>query len=311
MPTWLWYATTSQMTLRPDGKRIPRFLRDRNQTGYDWFRLAAHPYPVDFTRGSHQTPGAIMMAVVLVSAFFMAIACIMIDRIASLCGLSRIWRILIVALFALNPVILVFGANGMSESILIAATLTGLYWLIRFWKTDRNMDLLMAAGFFSMLPLIRYEAALLTIFAGLIIFLHSWVVGRLKYNIEDFRNFVEGRLLGYSGLAIYPLFIWAVCSWFIMGNPLYFLFNDRSAISLAEVPNTSFADAFAPQTGNLLATYGIWIALFPLGLLGCLAALVLGIKNKSPLLIGLAIISLHHPHLAVRATDTQCYSALA
>jgi len=229
------------------------------------------------------------LAVVFVSAFFMAMACFMVDRIANLCGMRRGWRIALVALFATNPIMIVFGANGMSESLLIAATLTGLYWLIHFWKTDRNMDLLLSALFFGLLPLIRYEAALLTAFAGLMIFFHSWVVGRLKYRLEDFRNFVEGRLLGYSGLAIYPIFIWGVASWFIMGNPLYFLFNDRSAISLAEMPTTSFAEAFAPQTANLLATYGIWVALFPLGLLGCLAALILGIKYKSPLVIGLAL----------------------
>lgn len=229
------------------------------------------------------------MAVVLVSAFFMALACFTIDRIASLCGLSRGWRIVVDVLFALNPLMVVFGANGMSEAILIAATTGGLYWLVRFWKTERNMDLIMTAGFFSLLPLIRYEAALLTAFAGLMIFFHSWSVGRHKYNLNDFRDFVEGRLLGYSGLAIYPVFIWAIASWFIMGNPLYFLLNDRSAISLADMSSVSLTDVFSPGTANFSATFGIWISLFPLGLLGCGAALIQGLRKKSPLLVGLAV----------------------
>lgn len=237
------------------------------------------------------------MAVVLVSAFFMALACFMIDRIASLCGLSRGWRIVVDVLFALNPLMIVFGANGMSEAILIAATTGGMYWLIRFWKTERNMDLIMTAGFFSMLPLIRYETALLTAFAGVMVFFHSWSVGRKRYSINDFRDFVEGRLLGYSGLAIYPVFIWAVACWFIMGSPLYFLLNDRSAVSLADMSTASLTDVFYPGTAHLSATFGIWAALFPLGLVGSIAGLYLGIRRKSPLLTGLALFPFIIPAL--------------
>lgn len=229
------------------------------------------------------------LAVVIVSAASMAFAALQIDQIARLCGLKRMWRWLVVLLFAINPVMVVFGANGMSEAVLIAATLSGCYWLVRFWKSDRNMDLLITAVHFSILPLIRYEAAVLTAAAGGLILLQTWAQGQRRMSLPDFRDYLEGRLLGYGGLAVYPLFLWAVASWFIMGSPLYFLFNERSALSLAEDQLSSYSGMVTSWVSAFGATFGVWTWLFPVGVIASAAAIYLAIREKKPFLAGFGL----------------------
>lgn len=231
------------------------------------------------------------LAVVIVSSLAMSAACIAIDRIAELCGLSRFWRFITFILFATNPLIVVFAINGMSEAILIAATLGGCYWLLRFWSSDRNMHLLVASGFFSLLPLIRYEAAVLTAGAALVILLQTWIKGRNRFQGEAYRNYVEGRLLGYSGLAVYPLFLWAVTSWFIMGNPIYFLANDRSALSLAEGQLGGYGSLVTGIVTGLGTVLLAWVGTFPIMLIATIAALVIAVRKKSYFMVGLVIFA--------------------
>lgn len=229
------------------------------------------------------------LAVAIVSALAMAASCIAVDRIARFCGLSRFWRFVTVLLFATNPLIVVFAVNGMSEAILISVTLGGCYWLLRFWDSDRNMHLLMASGFFSLLPLIRYEAVMLTVGAAALVLVQTWVKGRRHFEEPEFRNYVEGRLLGYSGLAIYPLFLWAVSSWFIMGNPLYFLFNDRSALSLAEYQLGGTAGLVTGPIQSLWTVFFAWSGAFPLMLIASVIAFWAGFSKKNLYLVGLGL----------------------
>jgi hypothetical protein len=179
------------------------------------------------------------MAVVVLSAISMAGACVMIGLIANICGLSPLWRRIIVILFAINPLMVVFGINGMSEAILVFATLTASYWLIRFWQTGRNTVLILTGGFFSLLPLIRYEFAIITAWSGLLI-LFLIIKNRDRFTLKKFTEYVEGILLAYASLVIYPFFLWMIASWLIMGNPFYFLFNDRSATNVAEFQINDF-----------------------------------------------------------------------
>jgi hypothetical protein len=247
------------------------------------------------------------LAVVIVSALATVIACLILYRIARLCGLSRGWGAVVTVLFALNPLMVVFGANGMSEAILVAATLAGFYWLVHFWITDRNLDVLMAAGFFSLLPLIRYEAALLTLAAGMLVLLQTWSLGRRRFTVDALRPnpgagggaafsaFLEGRLLGFSGLAIYPIFLWAVASWMIMGSPLYFLANDRSSLNLAEMQIASYGNLITDLGTSFKLTLGISTLAFPLAIIAAVACTWIGIRSRRSFLIGVGVFPLILP----------------
>jgi hypothetical protein len=235
------------------------------------------------------------MAIVIVSSLSMSIACVLLAKIAALCGISVRWRWLIVLAFAINPLMLVFGSNGMSEAVLIAATMAAFYWLLSFWQTERNTHLIFAAAFFGLLPLIRYEFALVSAWSGLLILFLSWEKRR-QFSNEKFGQFLEGRLLAYSSLALYPMFLWVIANQFIMGNALYFLTDERNARSLAEVTNVITNPVLTTQ-GIFGFTFGTWFWVFPLEVLASLILIVIGWRTKKNFLIGLGLMPLLIPFL--------------
>jgi hypothetical protein len=232
------------------------------------------------------------LAPVIVSSTSMAVAGVTVHQIARQCKLSNGWRYLLVLLFATNPLILSFGANGMSEAVLIAFTLGGFYWLIRFWETDRNTYLILCGLFLGFLPLIRYEALLITAVVGLVIFAQSWV-RHSHLSLIDLRNFLEGRLLAYASLVIYPIFLWMLVNWQIMGSPIFFIDNPQSALNIAETQISSFIDT--RFFGAMALGFRLWIVPFPLGIIITIAVLTYGVWRKSAFLIGLGLIQLITP----------------
>jgi len=232
------------------------------------------------------------LAPVIVSSICMTVAGVAINQIARLCNLSRVWRYLLILLFATNPLILSFGANGMSEAVLIAFTLVGFYWLIRFWETDRNTHLILCGLFMGFLPLIRYEVLLITVAVGLVIFAHSWA-RHSHLSVIDLRNFLEGRLLAYASLVVYPIFLWMLVNWQIMGSPIFFIDNPQSALNVAETQISSYIDT--RFFGAMALGFKLWIEPFPLGIVITVVVILYGIWRKSAFLIGLGLIQLITP----------------
>ena len=219
------------------------------------------------------------MALVLVSAFFMAISVLLISRILRVCGVTGFWRYLLVILFGINPINLVFAINGMSEAILVTVCLASFLAFLDFWDSDRNLPMMIAAFFFSLLPLIRYEFAIVSLAAGLALLIHSWT-RRSGKTLEQFNAFLEGRLLAFSSLAIYPIFLWCILSWLIMGSPFYFLVNDRSAINLASEQLTGPTLLFNHWKA-FSTVFEAWFLAFPIALLATLALIYYSWRTRS------------------------------
>ncbi len=235
------------------------------------------------------------VAMVIVSALFMALAGVMVGQIATLCGIGNGYRRVIMTLFTVNPLMIAFGANGMSEAILIACLTLACYYLIRFWRSDRNTDLIFTAGFFGLLPLIRYEFAVLSAWSGVLMVFLAWRNAH-KFSVEEFRNYLEGRLLAYASLAVYPLFLWAIANWFIMGNPLYFLINDRSAVSLTEMQLSAYTTLVTTPFMSFRLVFGVWILIFILGAAAFLAVFFNGLLlRRSGFLLGMSGLWLMMP----------------
>ncbi len=232
------------------------------------------------------------MAVVLISAAFMAAACVLVGAIAAICGIPAWWRRLLVVLFATNPLIVVFGINGMSEAILLAFALAAFYWLIRYWQSGNNGHLVIASALLGLLPMIRYEMAVLAAGAGLLLAFPSSPGGGRWRRLEP--HTLQGRLIGYAVLAGYPTLLWALASWQIMGSPVYFLVNDLSALNVSQI------DLGGQQMGPLAAfqlALEIWVSAFPVGLVASLAAVAVGVLRRSPFLVILGLLPLAVPLL--------------
>lgn len=99
------------------------------------------------------------LAGVVQSALFMAGAALMVRGIALDRGVSSGWRRVAVAAFALQPMIVVYGASGMSE----AASTFCVLWCVRYllrWSDGRNpFDLALAGLALGVGFTARYEVA--------------------------------------------------------------------------------------------------------------------------------------------------------
>lgn len=237
------------------------------------------------------------LVAVIPSAGCMALAGVIVGQISRYLKVPDGWRRLFILLFALNPLVVMFAVNGMSEAMLSLCFLLSAYWMIRFLKTDSHTDMILMAGFFSLLPLVRYEFALVTAFSGLILLLKCWERRSQFPDLKTFGEFIEGRLLAYSALAIYPTFLWIIFNWFIMGSPLYFLANDRSALSLADMQLSSYASLIITPLSSLNLVFSVWFGVFLLGLLSFAAAIYLGIRQKSNVLLGVGFLIMVIPFL--------------
>ncbi len=233
------------------------------------------------------------MAPVIVSALCTVLSMIVIGQLASACGLNKTWQVLVVLLFAINPLIVVFAVNGMSEALLVVFSLAALFWLVRFHQTNHNTYMMFSGLFFGLLPLIRYESIILSFAGCALVLAVSWEYGA-EMPLNKFRQFMEGRLLAFSSLVIYPIFLWMLANGLIMGNPIYFLTDVESASSVLHIE----LGAAGVQTDPLSLfrlLFGTWTLMFPLGILATLLVVVIGIRRRSWFVTGFGLLPLIIP----------------
>lgn len=157
------------------------------------------------------------VAGVIVSSAMSAIAVTMIFRIACLIGLTQRWSMSLAVAFALNPLILFFGSNGMSDVMLLAAMLGMTFHVMRYTITHRVRSLAAAGVWLAVGFGFRYEAVIYAVMAAIVLM----VMESSRRRREDGK---DASVLAIFGLPItYAGAAWVLINWAIMGNPLYFL----------------------------------------------------------------------------------------
>ncbi|MGV0642570.1 ABC transporter [Mycolicibacterium sp. XJ2546] len=151
----------------------------------------------------------------IMSAVFMAGAVIQIMSMGTDRGLPRTYVLAITALFALNPMIIFYGANGMSE----APFLFFMSWAVRrliMWMFDDDVHHLVTAGGIAMglAYLTRYDAVACIAAAGVLVggttYLRARPVPRLRRALLD--------MVMVSGPGLAAFLGWAGVSWLITGE---------------------------------------------------------------------------------------------
>lgn len=151
----------------------------------------------------------------LMSSVFMAGAAVQIFSMGSDRGLPRWYSLTITALFALNPMIVFYGSNGMSEAPFIFF----MTWAVRrliTWMVDDDVHHLVAAGGIAMglAYLTRYDALASIGAAGLIVgattYLRARTAPRVRRAVLD--------MLTVSGPGVAAFLGWAAAGWLITGE---------------------------------------------------------------------------------------------
>ena len=163
----------------------------------------------------------------IISALFGALSCVYVYKFFDRTSLSRSLKWFFMLLFGLNPMILFYATNGMSESMFIFFLMLATWHFVMWQESQKMNDIIMFSLAISLAFLTRYEAIPFAITIGLLIILFDF------YKHKNFRN-VEGNLILYAAPVISALLIWVVANWLIMGDPLYFLHGQYSNVDQSQ-----------------------------------------------------------------------------
>ncbi|GEM_PF-522762 len=151
----------------------------------------------------------------LQSALCMAVAFALLDGILRILRTSRRTRWALLALFQLNPMILMYGANGMSEAMLICVMLWMCYSFLRWCRCGQSRYVILLGCGAGSAVMTRYEGFGL-VAAGAV----AVTLVNLRHGASRAR--VGGELLAYLAPPVYALLVWVQLNYSIMGDPLYF-----------------------------------------------------------------------------------------
>ena len=152
------------------------------------------------------------LAGVLQSAAFMAAAALLVRGIALDRGLGTWWRRLAVAAFALHPMIVLYGASGMSEAAMLCCLVWCCRYLMRWCEAGAIRDLAWAGVALGVGYLARYEVLPAAIGVAVLVAAVSWLhtePGRLR------RSTVVLNVAIVLFPAVTAFLAWGVTGWII------------------------------------------------------------------------------------------------
>ncbi|WP_328395255.1 ABC transporter [Nocardia sp. NBC_00416] len=169
---------------------------------------------------------------VLMSAPFMAGAVIQIRGICLDRGVP-IWLVwVLTALFALNPMVIFYAANGMSEAPFVFLLCWTARRLIRWLHTDDVHDLCVAGIALALAYLTRYDA--LPAAAGVTVFVAvvTWLRARDRRRDRVTDTAMDALLVAAPTGVVFV--VWTVTSWLITGEPFQQFTSNYGNTSIIE-----------------------------------------------------------------------------
>jgi hypothetical protein len=152
------------------------------------------------------------MAGPISSAFCMALTIPVLGRLCTRLGLRRWLRFGICAGFALNPVMIYYAANGMSEACSILFIAIAMLGFLTFIRTRSTPDLITLTVGLSGAVLTRLEAPLLTVVLAVVAGL-EW--RRLRQSLWTITLIILPPAVCFA--------FWMIVQWVLLGSPTFFL----------------------------------------------------------------------------------------
>lgn len=237
----------------------------------------------------------------IVTALFAGGTAAAFDLIFARAGVRRAARLVAIALLmVVNPFMLFYGSNGMSEMPLVFFVVFSTYAFLRWTDTDK-LEWLMAAGMSTaLMVLVRYDAWFYAAAFAAAIALVQWrrepdararVVGSSRLPQ------ISANVITYAVPVVFITLLWMLFNWQIKGNGLYFLNSEYSNAALfQQVGERVSVNAVRASPLNFLA-YIVESTVFlaPLLPVGLIALVALALAERSPRYVALAGILLSVP----------------
>lgn len=156
-------------------------------------------------------------AAVVISAGAMAVAVWQVHGFLADLRVRRTTRWVLTALFALHPMILLYGANGMSEALFIASLVVTVRFVARWIDEPTTTSLVTAAGALAFAYLTRYEAVIAAAAAAGVVMVVAYRHATGTAAARRLATLSEVLVLLVPIGAAF--FSWALASWIITGEP--------------------------------------------------------------------------------------------
>ncbi len=184
-------------------------------------------------------------------------------------GVTMLGRIVGIFVFAANLNILYMQSIAMTEMLLVATMIFGVYEIL-LWQKDNNFLHVVKSAFWIMLAsLNRYDGWFLFGYASLLIIFLTWKKKGIKA--------AEGMLVLFLTLAGVGIGLWFLWNQMIFHDALYFIFGPYSAHAQQQ---QLLGAGVLPTKGNLLLSikvyyyalaYNEYFFILILGILGAIA----------------------------------------
>ncbi|MCR5251823.1 MAG: dolichyl-phosphate-mannose--protein mannosyltransferase [Lachnospiraceae bacterium] len=171
--------------------------------------------------------------------------------------------LIVILLYSLNPYVLFYGANGMTEIMMGAAGIQVIASLTNWMLKGKPYYIIEMGMSFVIMFLVRYEAVPFAIFIALGMALHM-IVSRheRQYYIKKGAEplwYIESTMWVTFLPLIFTVICWVIYNWMITGNPLFFM---NSGYSM------SAYSAYYQDYGSALSAFvfvleRVWPALIP------------------------------------------------
>lgn len=228
------------------------------------------------------------LAGVAQSAMFMAGSAIIIDRIAVDRGVGRRWRTISVAAFTLHPMIVVYGASGMSESAEVFCVLWCVRRLMLWADARRPADLACAGLALGLGYLARYELVPAAI--GVAVF-----VGLVTAAAEN-RSGRGAEATANVAIVLFPIFVaatvWALGGWVVNQEFFATLSSRYGNESIVEAAMHRSIPTVPAGSGDWVSIAARLFGMQPFAGIACGAAVVHGaLTRKLGAVVPVAVIA--------------------
>ena len=170
----------------------------------------------------------------ILSAIFMAASVLQVRGIMSDLGVGRPLRIVLTILFAAQPMMLLYGANGTSEAMFLFFLLVTARHLMRWLDSGRATSLAVAGLGLALAYWTRYEAVAAALAVVGLVAAWSYLRTRGSRRERRMAGMADAIVVGLPFTAAFAL--WALASWVIVGSPFETftsVYGNSSQVSLA------------------------------------------------------------------------------
>jgi hypothetical protein len=238
-----------------------------------------------FLLGDHVWPALAHndMAGSLTSALAMAGATHQLRAALREWGVGRTSRLLLTTFFVVNPMILFYGGNGMSEALFLFTLTASTRYLLRWIHAEDLRSLAYAATALGFSYLTRNEAAAAIVAGGVVVALVSYWRSKGKRSIRVRTAFADSTVFILPGVV--AAVGWAIATYVITG---YFFGQLSSVYGNSQQQKLIVHFAFS---GRVVFVLEAIVSMWPTILIVMLVAVIIALRRRDPrILAPLAIL---------------------